>query len=63
MLSIYLQMRPTGNLDKDNSQNIIDIFKKLVKEQGKCVIAVTHSERLKNNVICVSPWRIKNETI
>lgn len=38
---------PTGNLDKENTQNIIDIFKKLVKEQGKCVIAVTHSERVK----------------
>lgn len=46
---------PTGNLDKDNTQNIIDIFKKLVKEQGKCVIAVTHSERLKEQCdICYS---------
>ena len=46
---------PTGNLDKDNTQNIIDIFKRLVKDQGKCVIAVTHSERLKEQCdICFS---------
>lgn len=35
---------PTGNLDKENTQNIIDIFKKLAVEQNKCVITVTHSE-------------------
>jgi|BioPla2DNA2_1021312.scaffolds.fasta_scaffold17871_3 putative ABC transport system ATP-binding protein len=38
---------PTGNIDKENTQNIIDIFKKLVKEQGKCIITVTHSEHVK----------------
>lgn len=46
---------PTGNLDKENTQNIIDIFKKLVKEQNKCVIAVTHSESLKKQCdVCFS---------
>lgn len=46
---------PTGNLDKENTQNIIDIFKKLAKEQNKCVIAVTHSESLKKQCdVCFS---------
>lgn len=33
---------PTGNLDKKNEKNIMEIFKELVK-QGKCIIIVTHS--------------------
>ncbi|HHW71384.1 MAG TPA: ABC transporter ATP-binding protein [Clostridiales bacterium] len=46
---------PTGNLDKENTQNIIDIFKQLVLEQNKCVIAATHSESLKKQCdVCFS---------
>lgn len=36
---------PTGNLDEENEDNIIEIFKKLA-EQGKCVIVVTHSKNI-----------------
>lgn len=46
---------PTGNLDKENTQNIVDIFKRLVNDQGKCIIAVTHSEYIKQQSdICFS---------
>ena len=34
---------PTGNLDKQTEQDILDIFKRLAHEEGKCVIIVTHS--------------------
>lgn len=34
---------PTGNLDKQTEKEILDIFKKLAHEDGKCVIIVTHS--------------------
>jgi len=34
---------PTGNLDKQTEKEILDIFKKLAHEEGKCVIIVTHS--------------------
>ena len=34
---------PTGNLDKETEKDILDIFKKLAHEDGKCVIIVTHS--------------------
>lgn len=34
---------PTGNLDKQTEKDILDIFKKLAHEDGKCVIIVTHS--------------------
>ena len=34
---------PTGNLDKQTENDILEIFKKLAHEDGKCVIIVTHS--------------------
>ncbi|MBB5870319.1 putative ABC transport system ATP-binding protein [Allocatelliglobosispora scoriae] len=37
---------PTGNLDADTAQGIIDIFRELAHEQGTCVIVVTHSTHL-----------------
>lgn len=43
---ILIADEPTGNLDADNEQAIIDIFKKLVHEEHKCVIVVTHSNKV-----------------
>lgn len=34
---------PTGNLDKQTEEEILDIFKNLAHKEGKCVIIVTHS--------------------
>ena len=34
---------PTGNLDKQTETEILDIFKELAHNDGKCVIIVTHS--------------------
>ena len=34
---------PTGNLDKQTEEEIIDIFKKLAHKDNKCIIIVTHS--------------------
>lgn len=39
---IILADEPTGNLDQDTQQEIMDIFRSLA-EQGKCVILVSHS--------------------
>lgn len=45
---------PTGNLDEKNSDNIMHILRQLVDE-GKCVIVVTHSERVKQmSDVCIS---------
>lgn len=46
---IIIADEPTGNLDKDTENEILDIFKRLAKE-GKCVIIVTHSENVCKNV-------------
>ena len=34
---------PTGNLDKQTEEEILDIFKNLAHKEDKCVIIVTHS--------------------
>ena len=33
---------PTGNLDSENSDNIIDLLLRLAHEENRCVIVVTH---------------------
>ena len=39
---IILADEPTGNLDTENSEIIIDLLQKLAHEEGYCVIVVTH---------------------
>ena len=41
---------PTGNLDKQTEEEILEIFKNLAHKDGKCVIIVTHSSNVCNNV-------------
>lgn len=43
---IILADEPTGNLDEQTQQDIINIFKKLAHEDNKCVIMVTHSQKV-----------------
>ncbi|KAF1296765.1 ABC transporter [Enterococcus sp. JM4C] len=45
-VDIILADEPTGNLDEEMEQEIVDIFKRLAKEHGKCVIVVTHSNEI-----------------
>lgn len=42
---IILADKPIGNLDSDTQDEIMDIFDDL-KEQGKCIIIVTHSKEV-----------------
>ena len=51
--TIILADEPTGNLDSDTEDEIIEILKKNAHQQGKCVIVVTHSKELakKSDVI------------
>jgi hypothetical protein len=43
---IILADEPTGNLDENTAEEIIEVLKKLAKERNKCVIVVTHSKRV-----------------
>ena len=40
---IILADEPTGNLDVENSENVIEILRKLAHEDGYCIIIVTHN--------------------
>ena len=45
---VILADEPTGNLDSDTEEEIIEILKTSAHKQGKCVIVVTHSKDLAN---------------
>ena len=41
-VDIIMADEPTGNLDHDTSEGIIELFMNLAHEMNKCVIMVTH---------------------
>lgn len=43
---VILADEPTGNLDEQTQNSIMDIFIRLAKEQNKCIILVTHSPKV-----------------
>ena len=43
---IIIADEPTGNLDKDTEDEILNIFRDLAHKQNKCVIIVTHSKNV-----------------
>ena len=43
---IIVADEPTGNLDEDTEEKIIEIFRELAHDQNKIVIIVTHSRRV-----------------
>ncbi len=45
-VDIIMADEPTGNLDEEMEQEIVDIFKELAHQHGKCVIVVTHSNEI-----------------
>lgn len=47
---IILADEPTGNLDLDTQDEVVNIFKRLAREENKCVIIVTHSPEVAENV-------------
>ena len=55
---IIIADEPTGNLDNENEENIMKILESLAHEQGKCVIVVTHSQKVASNADVI--WGITN---
>ena len=39
---LVLGDEPTGNLDSGNSARVVDLFRRLAREQGRAVVCVTH---------------------
>lgn len=62
---IILADEPTGNLDLETQAEVINIFKRLAYEEGKCVIIVTHSPAVAESAdilfSLVAPKREKSE--
>ncbi len=47
---IILADEPTGNLDRETAQQVMEIFKTLARDYNKCVIIVTHSPMVSQSV-------------
>ncbi len=43
---IIIADEPTGNLDKETEAEILKIFEHLAKDENKCIIIVTHSQKV-----------------
>ncbi|MDD5888498.1 MAG: ABC transporter ATP-binding protein [bacterium] len=48
--NIIIADEPTGNLDKETEDEILKIFKDLAHQENKCIIIVTHSKNVCDNV-------------
>lgn len=48
--NIIIADEPTGNLDKNTEDEILKIFKELAHKENKCIIIVTHSKNVCDNV-------------
>lgn len=44
--ALIIADEPTGNLDSNTEENIMNIFKNIAHVQNKCVIIVTHSNKV-----------------
>ena len=44
--SVILCDEPTGNLDQENSNNILGLLKSLAYEHSKCIVIVTHDKEI-----------------
>lgn len=58
---IIIADEPTGNLDKETENEILKIFKKLSKKENKCIIIVTHSANVCDNVDIVYELKQKSK--
>jgi len=47
---IIIADEPTGNLDQETENGIVKILRSLAYDDGKCVIIVTHSPNISDNV-------------
>jgi putative ABC transport system ATP-binding protein len=44
--ALLLADEPTGNLDSENSKEIVSLLRKFNKENNQTVIIITHDERI-----------------
>ena len=57
---------PTGNLDSENSREIVSLLRKFNKENNQTVIIITHDERIAmsaDRVISVEDGKITRDEV
>ena len=63
--ALLLADEPTGNLDSENSKEIVSLLKKFNKENNQTVIIITHDERIAlsaDRVITIEDGRITRDS-
>lgn len=64
--ALMLADEPTGNLDSENSKEIVSLLRKFNKEQNQTVIIITHDERIAlaaDRIIEIEDGRIKRDEV
>jgi putative ABC transport system ATP-binding protein len=54
---VLLADEPTGNLDQDNKQNVVDLLVEQAKRNNSTLLMVTHDESLLNKFDAVLDMR------
>lgn len=60
---VLLADEPTGNLDEQTAQEILQLLKKSAHEENRCVIMVTHSSTLASEADVIYHFQNKNFTV
>lgn len=64
--ALMLADEPTGNLDSENSKEIVSLLRKFNKEQNQTVIIITHDERIAlaaDRIIEIEDGMIKRDEV
>lgn len=64
--ALMLADEPTGNLDSENSKEIVSLLRKFNKEQNQTVIIITHDERIAlaaDRIIEIEDGKIKMDEV
>ncbi len=64
--ALMLADEPTGNLDSENSREIVSLLRHFNKEYNQTVIIITHDERIAlsaDRVISIEDGKIKRDEV
>lgn len=50
---VILADEPTGNLDSENTKNIVDLLAALAHEENCCIVVITHDQNVADAADCV----------
>jgi putative ABC transport system ATP-binding protein len=62
--SVILADEPTGNLDSENGDRVLDLFRSLARSEGRALVIVTHDPRVRtiaDRVVKIRDGRLTHE--